>query len=188
MPVWLFVGLGNPGQRYSATRHNFGFRVIDYLAQGIKFINRYNSLIAKTIITSKEVYLQKPLTYMNNSGQAVLQAVKELSIPVERLLVFCDDLDLPLGRVRLRKGGSSGGHRGLQSIIEHIGRDDFYRFRLGIGRPQGITAAEYVLDNFSAEEEKIVYKVLDVVREAIVVLLDEGPEAVMNRYNGLIIQ
>ncbi len=187
--MWLFAGLGNPGPEYARTRHNFGFRAIDVIApSGTRFQKGFRGLWAKAHIAGQDLVLLKPLTYMNLSGESVSLALKELAIPPEALVVFCDDLDLPLGRVRIRKGGSSGGHRGLQSIIDCTGQNGFYRFRLGIGRPQGPSVRDYVLGEFSPEEEVIVGRVLEVVKEAVLVFLKQGPQIAMNRFNGLVIE
>ncbi|RME66007.1 MAG: aminoacyl-tRNA hydrolase [Nitrospirae bacterium] len=187
--MWLFAGLGNPGQRYARTRHNFGFRAIDKIVpQGVRFQEGFKGLWTRAEIASEEVFLLKPLTYMNLSGESVSKAMNSLSVPLENLVVFCDDLDLPLGRLRIRKGGSSGGHRGLQSIIDSIGQDGFYRFRLGIGRPVGQDAKDYVLEEFSPQEEPLVEKVLKVVKDAVEVFLKEGPEVAMSQFNGLLIE
>lgn len=187
--MWLLAGLGNPGNQYARTRHNFGFRAIDVIApRGVRFQEGFKGLWAKARIFSEEVILLKPLTYMNLSGVSVSKAIDAFGVPVERLVVFCDDIDLPLGRLRIRKGGSSGGHRGLQSVIDFIGQDGFYRFRLGIGRPSGKDVKEYVLEEFSPDEEPLVEKVLRAVRDAVEVFLKEGPEVAMSQFNGLLIE
>src|SRR5690606_28245834 len=146
-PTWLIVGLGNPGQRYAATRHNIGFMVVDHLARKLEpgtLRHRFDSELIETRDEPGRIVLQKPQTYMNLSGIAVAQAARWYRVPTERILIIYDDLDLPFGRIRLRPGGSSAGHKGLQSVIEHLGTDRVPRLRVGIGRPAHGSCVSYV--------------------------------------------
>ncbi len=181
---FLVVGLGNPGPRYAETRHNLGFWVMDRIAraeglawkqQGRAFTARWGS-----------GWLMKPTTFMNASGEAVAPFVRYYKIAPERLLVVHDDLDLPLGRLRLRRGGSAGGQKGVRSIIEQLGTDAFDRLRLGIGRPPaGWDAAAWVLSKFTPEERPLAERVAEAAAEAVRVWRDEGLEAAQQRFNGL---
>ena len=183
----LIVGLGNPGQQYAANRHNVGFRCLERLgaAHGLAFDKRQKrARVALGTIHGQRVALVKPQTFMNESGRAVVPLARFYKVPSERLLVVYDDLDLPLGVVRLRPDGGSGGHKGMRSIIEHLGKRDFPRLRIGIGRPPGrMDPAAYVLRDFSADEEALLEETLERAVAAIAVWLTEGVEAAMNRYN-----
>ncbi len=143
------IGLGNPGQRYEGTRHNLGFEVVGRLAGEAGFsAGKGNYFLGRKIIDSLEIVLLKPTTYMNRSGLAVLELVESFGLTPPEMLVVADDFNLPLGRIRLRKGGTDGGHRGLASIIYHLGSDDFPRIRMGIGpAPEGMAAEEFVLES-----------------------------------------
>jgi len=191
----LIVGLGNPGFLYARNRHNVGFMCVSHLArtQGIRYDKKQGH--ARTgigNIAGSRVVLARPQTYMNASGESVSALLRNLNIAPSDLTVIHDDLDLPTGKIRLRLGGSSGGHKGIDSIIARIGTRDFYRIRVGIGRPdidEGTPAVKeeavvaYVLTDFSSEEKKIIDEVMPQVSEAIVCLLAEGLTAAMNKYN-----
>ncbi|MDY7080391.1 MAG: aminoacyl-tRNA hydrolase [Chloroflexota bacterium] len=183
----LIVGLGNPGQQYAANRHNVGFRCLERLATalGLAFDKRQKrARVALGAAHGQRIALVKPQTFMNESGRAVVPLARFYKVPSERLLVVYDDLDLPLGVVRLRPEGGSGGHKGMRSIIEHLGDRDFPRLRIGIGRPPGrMDPAAYVLRDFSADEEALLEETLERAVAAIAVWLTEGVEAAMNRYN-----
>ncbi|RMF27929.1 MAG: aminoacyl-tRNA hydrolase [Chloroflexi bacterium] len=185
---WLIVGLGNPGRRYARHRHNVGFRCLDRLAarHGLTFDRvQHRALLALGSIADRAVVLAKPQTFMNESGRAVAPLVRAYQVPLERLLVVYDDLDLPPGTIRLRPEGGSGGHRGMRSIIEALGSQDFPRLRVGIGRPPGrMDPADYVLQDLSPEEEELFDQVCDRVAEAIHCWLTEGITLAMSRYNG----
>ena len=187
-PCWLIVGLGNPGRRYARHRHNIGFRCLDRLAarHGLVFDRVQNrALLATGRIADRAVVLAKPQTFMNESGRAVAPLVRAYHVPLERLLVIYDDLDLPPGTIRLRPEGGSGGHRGMRSIIEALGSQDFPRLRVGIGRPPGrMDPADYVLQDLSPEEEERFDRVCERVAEAIHCWLTEGIVLAMSRYNG----
>ena len=157
----LIVGLGNPGKGYACNRHNMGFQCLDYLASQHRIpINkrrlRLKSLKAKYgmgEVAGMQVVLAKPRTYMNNSGEAVGQMLRRLDVPLENLIVIYDDMDLPLGKLRIRQRGGAAGHNGLSSIIRSLGSEDFPRIRVGIGRPDA-DEVSYVLSNFTAEEKR----------------------------------
>lgn len=165
----LIVGLGNPGPRYGRNRHNVGFRLVDELAQAHGLTGARTEHRAQTLhglIREWRVILAKPQTWMNDSGQAVGPLARFYKIPPEHLLVVFDDLDLPLGVVRFRPEGSSGGHRGLQSIIQQLGTSAFPRLKVGIGRPPGrMDPADYVLQDFAQEEEPLLWEALKTARQ-----------------------
>lgn len=183
----LIVGLGNPGLDYLNTRHNAGFAVVDLLANRLKIKVdewRYESFLGRGRIAGEAVVLQKPQTYMNLSGRAVRQALQGLGAGSGDLLVIHDDLDLPLGRLRMRLRGGPGGHNGIKSIISALETEEFTRLRFGIGRPPaGGTAADYVLEEFSPAEQELFDLITDKAGEAVRVVLTEGVAAAMNRFN-----
>jgi len=185
----LIVGLGNPGKEYENTRHNVGWRVMDELARryGLKFDKKEKkSITASGIINGKKVILAKPQTYMNLSGEAVRGLVDFYKIDTERLLTISDDLDLPLGTLRLRKTGSAGGQNGLKSIIQHLGgNQNFNRVRFGIGRPPGkMNPKDYVLGGFKGDDAILVVEVVDRAANAVETWLAEGIDLAMTRHNG----
>ena len=186
----LIVGLGNPGREYGQNRHNTGFRCVNYFARkhDMEFNKRQSrSQIAKGRVAGENVMLAKPQTFMNLSGRAVAPLVQQLIIPLNDLVVICDDLDLPLGRVRIREKGSAGGHRGIQSIIDSLGSQDFPRIRVGLGRPPEVRSedevAAYVLNEFTSDEQPLITEAVARVAEALEVLLSRGIAEAMNRYN-----
>ena len=186
----LIVGLGNPGRGYVNNRHNVGFVCLNHFArkQGIRFDKkRGKARIGTGEVAGSEVVIARPQTYMNLSGQSVSRLVKRFNINLSDLLAIHDDLDLPLGKIRIRRGGSSGGHKGIGSIITELGSQDFLRLRVGIGRP-AIAESEddiiaYVLSDFTPEEKQAVTEILPRVSEAILCLINEGLPVAMNRYN-----
>ena len=183
----LIAGLGNPGFRYRHTRHNIGFMVIDQIASDLKIrMNKrsYNSLYGIGKIDDEEAVLVKPLTYMNLSGAAITEIKKIKDIPLEEILIILDDIDLPLGKIRLRPKGSSGGHKGLRSIIEKLGTEDFPRLRVGIGpeRREGFLS-DYVLNPFKRSEKGELAGVIEKGTVCAKAWADEGLEAAMNRFN-----
>lgn len=186
--MWLIVGLGNPGEKYSSTRHNIGFECLDYLAErhGLDFRSkRAKAGIAEGSIAGQRVVLAKPLTYMNLSGQAVSGLRSWYKIdPSRELLVIYDDMDLPFGRLRLRQKGGPGTHNGMKSIITQLGSQDFPRLRVGIGQPPpGWDAVGYVLGRFTAEEAAELSDVCARVADAVEVILREGFVMAMNKFN-----
>jgi peptidyl-tRNA hydrolase, PTH1 family len=186
--VKLIVGLGNPGIEYQFTPHNLGFLTIDRIAQacGVEVRNRNcRALTARTVIGSEPVLLAKPETYMNLSGLAVRELVTEHQIkPESDLIVIYDELDLPLGTIRIRQRGSSAGHNGIESILGALGTQEFLRIRLGIAPDRKIAdGVQYVLTPFRKAQLKVVDGVLETAAEAVNAILQEGPAAAMNRFN-----
>jgi PTH1 family peptidyl-tRNA hydrolase len=184
---YLIAGLGNPGRQYAANRHNVGFRCVEQLAthHSLSFDKQQKrALVALGNVGEQRLVLVKPQTFMNESGRAVAPLFHFYKVQPGRLLVVYDDLDLPLGTVRLRPEGGSGGHKGMRSIIEHLGDQGFPRLRIGIGRPPGrMDPADYVLQDFSAEEKPLLEETLGHAVTAIETWLREGVDATMNRYN-----
>ena len=187
----LIVGLGNPERKYEKTRHNIGFEVVDYLAESWLLSwqknQKFQGLFAEGISTNgNKIKLLKPLTYMNRSGQSVRAVLDWYKLPIESILVAYDDMDLPIGRIRLRLSGSAGGHNGIKSIISHLGGQNFPRFRIGIGKSSAQNEAiSHVLGKFSPEEAKVMSQVLKIARESVEVSLKEGVEKAMSLYNGM---
>lgn len=185
--AWLIVGLGNPGPKYANTRHNVGFLVVDrILAERTHVTTEALANGVRYTIAGpggSELHLLKPFTYMNASGVAVRETAENLGIPSDRILVIYDCLDLPLGRLRLRRGGSSGGHRGVESVITELETSGFLRLRVGIGRPDSETI-DYVLAPWSSTEWAIVDQAVDVSAQAAMVVAEHGIDAAMNSYNG----
>ena len=185
----LIIGLGNPGRNYANNRHNIGFTCLNHLArsQGIRFDRKQGRARTGTgKIAGNEVVLAKPQTHMNLSGESVSRLIKKFNISLDDLIIIHDDLDLPLGKIRLSSGSSSGGHKGIDSIIRELGSRDFIRIRVGIGRPAGVSEDEiiaYVLSDFSPEQRKAINPVIPRVSEAILCLLTEGLTPAMNKYN-----
>ncbi len=189
----LIIGLGNPGRGYAKNRHNIGFICLNHFAkrQGIRLDKkRGQARTGSGEVDGTQVVLARPQTYMNLSGQAVNRLVKKFNVGLGDLIVIHDDLDLPLGKIRIRQGGGSGGHKGVDSIISELGSQDFIRIRLGISRPtenaNEISEADiikYVLGDFTPEEKKTISQIIPEVSEAILCLLTEGLEAAMNSYN-----
>jgi PTH1 family peptidyl-tRNA hydrolase len=186
---WI-VGLGNPGKRYAGTRHNVGFLVVDRFARihGFgEFRRKFSSLISDLPLEAAggdKVYLLKPMTYMNLSGSSVRDALGYFGGSPADLLVVHDDLDLPLGRLRYRKSGSSGGHRGVASVLEALSTEEFARLKIGIGRREGQDAAEYVLEKVEPEEEEPLAAAVERAARSLEVWLAEGVERAALTYNG----
>jgi PTH1 family peptidyl-tRNA hydrolase len=189
----LIVGLGNPGKSYSGNRHNVGYQCLNYFARLHSVRIWHRQCHARTgvgKISGEKLLLARPGTFMNLSGKSVACLVRKHKTPLSDLLVIYDDLDLPLGKIRLRQSGSSGGHKGINSIISAIGSEEFPRIRVGIGRPQvkGQPLSEdaivsYVLSDFSRQEEAMIKPVLTTVAEAIDCFLTQGITAAMNKFN-----
>jgi PTH1 family peptidyl-tRNA hydrolase len=188
--LYLVAGLGNPGRQYARTRHNAGFMVLDQLADrwkaGWAMDKKSNSRIARAERDGKRLILCQPETFMNSSGEAVGALVNFQKIPTGRLLVVVDDADLPFGEIRLRPGGSSGGHHGLESIEQHLGTREYARQRIGIGRddPAARQITGYVLGQFRPAERDLLEKVLQKACEQIECWLAAGTMQAMNRFNG----
>ena len=187
----LIAGLGNPGRAYAHNRHNVGFTCLNHFAraQNIKFDKKKGlARIGTGKVAGNELVLARPQTYMNNSGQSVSRLIGKFNIDLNNLMVIHDDLDLPLAKIRLSSGSSSGGHKGIDSIIKELGSQDFIRIRVGIGRPDKAEISEddiiaYVLSDFTPDEKKAIDQVIPKVSEAILCLLTEGLVAAMNKYN-----
>jgi PTH1 family peptidyl-tRNA hydrolase len=186
----LFVGLGNPGREYRNNRHNIGFMALDRLAGrlGINFSRlESKALITKTEYSGRRLILAKPQTFMNLSGQSVSSLVRFYKIPLENMLVAYDDVDLPFGTIRLRPGGGSAGHRGMGSVIERLGIENFPRLRMGVGRPPGhMEAADYVLQDFSRSEVETLPVILDNAVDAMLLCVTKGLVSAMNQFNGTV--
>jgi len=184
--MWLFCGLGNPGERYKDTRHNFGFLVIDNFAKkhGLDF-KLYKDLESEAAFYEDKAILIKPLTYMNLSGRAVKKWITKENILLTNLLVIYDDLDLPLGKIKILPKGGAGGHKGMLSIIESLGTTEFPRMRLGIGKPSNGSVIDYVLSPFLDEEKPKVIKVLEISSSALEDILNLGFFKTMTKYNSL---
>ncbi len=187
---YLIVGLGNPGPKYSGTRHNVGFRVIDELSSR-HFIkadrSRFKALTGIGRIDGVRVMLMKPQTYMNLSGQSVSAAIKFYKLPPERVIVVSDDVALPLGRIRIRKSGSDGGHNGLRSIFEECGTNAVPRVKIGVGAPVFHDMADWVLSLFEGDDKKHINRILPVAADAATALLAGNVEKTGGEYNGKVI-
>lgn len=193
IPTRLIVGLGNPGPKYAANRHNIGFRVVSHFAReaGIRLDRKLSD--ARTgcgELDGNRLVLARPQTYMNLSGMAVIQLARRFEVPPEDIIVIHDDLDISLGRIRIRRGGGSGGHNGVASIIAALGSPDFIRIRVGIDRPGGemsdddeANIVNYVLGDFNPEETPLADRTIARASEAVFCLLREGLERAMNAYN-----
>lgn len=188
--TYLIIGLGNPGREYKDTRHNIGFMLIDHIA--VRLNARGMKLQSKAIVISalheeRKIILAKPQTFMNLSGQSVQGLLHFYKIPFENLLVAHDDLDIPLGTIRIRPSGGPGGQRGMASTIEQLGTKDFPRLRLGIGRPPGrMDAKDYVLQDFSKDDMNLLPEVLSRGTDAALTFVTHGLNKAMNQFNGTI--
>jgi PTH1 family peptidyl-tRNA hydrolase len=184
---FLIVGLGNPGLQYRNNRHNIGFLVIDFLASGIsEKISRleHQTIIAEGVLEDRKVFLAKPQTFMNVSGPPVARLVESYDVSPSKLLIISDDIDLPLGQLRLRESGGTGGHKGLRSIQERLGTQDIPRLRIGIGRPPGRTEpADFVLEDFSESERTEVEITIRLASDCVRCFLREGIQPAMTRFN-----
>jgi PTH1 family peptidyl-tRNA hydrolase len=182
--VRAIVGLGNPGRAYAHTRHNVGFDVLDLFAKRrkVRILGRQcRSLVGSLELLGEQILLVKPQTFMNESGTALGLIARKHNLEPGDMLVVCDDMDLPLGKVRIRLRGSSGGHKGMKSIIAHLHSQDFPRIRIGIGHRGD--AIDHVLSRFNRAERKIVDQAVETAADALDMILSDGIEAAMNRYN-----
>lgn len=188
----LIVGLGNPGKEYSTSRHNIGFLCINHLARWHRItldMKQGQARAGKGVIAGNEVVLAKPQTYMNLSGRSVGLLMQKYHLAPEDLIVIHDDLDLPLGKIRIRLGSSAAGHNGIKSIIAFLGTQDFIRIRIGISRPQAPdesqeeTIVDYVLGDFTPEDKPIIEETIHRASEAVVSLINEGLTIAMNKFN-----
>ena len=186
MSTFIIVGLGNPGPQYQWTRHNAGFLFLDRLAhlESISITRKsFSGLVGEWNYASCRHILLKPQTFMNLSGKAVMQALQFYKLPLSRLIVIHDELDLPFGTVRLKQGGGHGGHNGLRSIMEQLGKGDFIRLRIGIGRPPHGDTVNYVLGSIPPDDMEILPRVLDGGLEMMEMMLDEGLPKAMSMHN-----
>lgn len=186
--LWLAVFLGNPGKRFEESRHNVGFMTADLMCAKKRLkINKlkFKSLYCKAELGGENVIFLKPQTYMNLSGEAVREAAAYFKIPVERTVVVFDDVSLPVGKLRIRKSGSAGGHNGIKSIIAACGSDDFPRVKIGVGSPPhpDYDMADWVLGGFSASESKKIAETITHAAGALEAILSRGIDAAMNEYN-----
>lgn len=183
--MWLLVGLGNPGIRYAKTRHNIGFMVLDRLAEsmGLDFREKTDYRSCSGSISGHKVVLMEPLTFMNRSGSAVRKVFSKYTVLPEHIIVIHDDLDVEAGKLKIRKKGSSGGHKGVESVIQNLGTQDFIRVRIGIGRDPLIPTEDYVLSRFRKEEQAAIKDVVARAGDAISCMLQEGVDKAMNRFN-----
>jgi PTH1 family peptidyl-tRNA hydrolase len=183
--MWAIVGLGNPGKKYYRARHNIGFMVIEEIARryAINFKGKANYRMGRGFIDGEEILLIEPLLFMNRSGIAVKDILSKFEIPLERLIIIHDDLDMEKGKVRIRRKGSSGGHKGIESIIQSVSSKDFVRLKIGIGRDEGVAPEDYVLSRFRRSEISLIKKTIEKASEAVTSILTEGIEKAMNRFN-----
>lgn len=187
--MYLIAGLGNPEKKYEATRHNIGFETIDLLAhkEGIRLTKlKHKAVFGDGTICGEKVIVAKPQTYMNLSGESIRDIVNFYKIPVENVIIVCDDINLETGRIRIRPKGSDGGHNGLKSIIYQLSNDGFVRIRMGVGAPKGekYNLADYVLGKFSKEEIEVLTPVAENVVKAVETIISSGVSAAMNKFNG----
>jgi PTH1 family peptidyl-tRNA hydrolase len=183
----VVVGLGNPGSRYAATRHNVGYAVVDALAASPsagRFQSRFQAQVAELLEEPHKVLLVKPETFMNLSGRCVRQVVDFYQLPQEDLLVVSDDINLPLGKLRARARGTHGGHNGLRDIQNHLGTTDYSRLRIGVGDPDEDEAVDHVLGRFRPGERAVIEEAVQTAVQAVIVWVHEGIEVCMNRFNG----
>lgn len=183
----IFVGLGNPTPEYAATKHNVGFMLADRLANELSadiWREKFNSLVAETFFDGEKVLIVKPQTFMNLSGESVAPIVNFYKIGVENLVVAHDDMDLPLGMIRLRPKGSGGGHHGVESIIQHLGTQNFPRIRIGVGRPpENWSVNSHVLSPFNQNDSKIISDAIDELVPAVICIFKDGIDNAMNKFN-----
>ena len=185
---FIIVGLGNPGKDYAFTRHNAGFLTLDYLSDKLSVkVNRskFKSLVCEATICGKRVLLMQPQTFMNNSGEAVSEAARFYKITSENIIVVFDDISLPVGKLRIRKNGSAGGHNGIKSIIAHLGTQDFPRVKIGVGEKphKEMDLADWVLSKFQKDEQTVLFEKFGDVCRAIELMVSGKTEQAMNEFN-----
>lgn len=186
--MYLVAGLGNPGSEYNMTRHNIGFSVIDYIADqnNVKIKKlKYKSLFGEINISGEKVILAKPQTYMNLSGESIREFASFYKIPVENIIIICDDISLPPGKIRVRRKGSAGGHNGLKSIIYLLNSDEFPRIKIGVGSPEhkDHDLADFVLGRFAKDEIPVLEDSIIRTSKAINEIISRGVDSAMNKYN-----
>ena len=183
--MYVIAGLGNPGKEYASSRHNAGYMAVEYLAGKLNTkLNKlkFNSVYGDTSINGEKVMLVKPVTYMNKSGIAIAEIVKFYKISTSNLIVIYDDIDIPLGALRIRPSGSAGTHNGMKSIVDSIG-SEFPRIRIGIGRNEEMDLADFVLQKFSRNEKDIVTPIIEKAAEAAVEIIENGIDSAMQKFN-----
>ena len=186
--MYIIVGLGNPGREFVNTRHNIGFDVIDVLAdeENISVLEKkHKAIIGKGVVAGQKCILAKPVTFMNRSGESIRELIDYYKVDeTDELIIISDDVSMDVGKVRIRKKGSAGGHNGLKNIIEHLGHDNFIRVKIGVGeKPKGWDLADYVLGRFSAPERETLNETAKWAADAIRAIITDGPDSAMNRYN-----
>lgn len=186
--MYIVAGLGNPGKKYEGTRHNVGFEVLDYLADkySVKLNKiKYKSLYNEINLDGEKVILLKPQTYMNRSGEAVLEVAQFYKVPLENIIVVQDDIDIKFASLKIKKKGSGGSHNGLKSVIALLGRDDFPRVKIGVGKAEsGEDLADFVLGRFKPDERSVMEDLVKKAGDSIECLIKEGVDSAMNKYNG----
>jgi PTH1 family peptidyl-tRNA hydrolase len=187
--MYLIVGLGNPGQKYVGSRHNTGFSFLDYLASRYNLVFRESpqqALVTETVLWQTRLILAKPMTYMNASGMAVVSLIDRYASAPEGILVIHDDIDLALGRIKIVASGGAGGHRGVSSLIECLGTNEFSRIKIGVGRPLDATPVEqYVLSRFEADEQTVLADTMELLGKGVRLFVERGIAAAMNHINSL---
>ena len=185
--MYLIAGLGNPSKTYEGTRHNVGFSMIDALADAFQIdvtTKKHKAIVGRGVIEGMKVILAKPQTYMNLSGESIREIVDFYKIDPENMIIIYDDISLDVGRLRIRKKGSAGGHNGIKNIIAHLGTDVFPRIKVGVGeKPQGWDLADYVLSKYSKEEQQALREASDNVIGAVKLMVMDNIDAAMNQYN-----
>lgn len=184
--MYLIVGLGNPGRQYAGTRHNIGFETVDYICykKDVKLDKaKFNAIYGEFRLDGQRVIIAKPLTYMNKSGNAVMDIARYYKIETSNIIVIYDDVDLDQGKLRIRPNGSAGTHNGMKSIIFQLQSEEFPRIRIGIGRPSNMDLADYVLQRFSSEETDLIKEVAIVASKAVDEIILSGIDSAMNKYN-----
>lgn len=187
-PEFIVAGLGNPEKKYALTRHNSGFLCVDALAEKYDFEVKklkFHSLFCDTVINGHRCIVLKPQTYMNNSGEAVAECARFYKIPPERIIVIFDDISLDIGKMRIRRKGSDGGHNGIKSIINHLGSSDFPRIKIGVGKKPhpDFDLKDWVLGEFSSDDQKVLIPTMRNAADAVSLLLDGETDKAMNLYN-----
>lgn len=188
-PMYIIAGLGNPGKQYDMTRHNIGFHTIDYIAdcRNVRMNKlKFKAVYGETVIGGEKVYLVKPQTFMNLSGDSIGEMAKFYKVPAENIIVISDDISLDTGRLRVRAKGSAGGHNGLKSIIQRLGSDAFARVRMGVGAPkhEDYDLADFVLGRFTKEEIPVMEEAIKKAALAVEEIISAGTESAMNKFNG----
>jgi len=183
--MWIIAGLGNPGKKYSRTRHNIGFMVLEEVARrhAIYLKDRKGYRIGKGSIDTHSFLLVEPLLYMNLSGLVIKKVLRRFAIVPEHLITVYDDRDIEIGKLKIKKKGSSGGHKGIESIIQHISSQEFVRLKVGIGREEGIPAEDYVLSKFKRRELPVMKQMIHKAADSVEIIVTDGVDRAMNTFN-----